>query len=67
MDVNQDTVSTVISEAGVATLIHGHTHRPAIHPLDGDKRRIVLGDWDSQGWYFEVTDQAEKLINFEIN
>lgn len=67
MDVNQDTVSTVINDAGVATLIHGHTHRPAIHPLDGDKRRIVLGDWDSQGWYFEVTDQAEELINFEIN
>jgi len=25
-------------------LIHGHTHRPAIHELNG-KKRIVLGDW----------------------
>jgi len=33
---------------GVRQLIHGHTHRPAIHRLvlsSGEARRIVLGDW----------------------
>jgi UDP-2,3-diacylglucosamine hydrolase len=36
----------------VDTLIHGHTHRPAIHSLDvGGRacRRIVLGDWCVRG------------------
>jgi UDP-2,3-diacylglucosamine hydrolase len=38
--------------SGSATLLHGHTHRPAIHPLTVDGRactRIVLGDWYDQG------------------
>ncbi len=37
---------------GVTRMIHGHTHRPAIHDLDVDgiaRQRIVLGDWYEQG------------------
>ena len=52
MDVNQDAVIAILREHGVATLLHGHTHRPAIHDLDlGDRsaKRIVLGDWYEQG------------------
>lgn len=48
MDVNQNAVESVMRDFGVQTLIHGHTHRPAIHHfrLDGAAvRRIVLGDW----------------------
>ena len=33
-------------------VIHGHTHRPAVHrsEVDGSARtRIVLGDWYDQG------------------
>ena len=26
-------------------LLHGHTHRPAIHQATADKKRYVLGDW----------------------
>ncbi len=51
-DVNADTVSTVLRESGAATLLHGHTHRPAVHALSVDGRnctRIVLGDWYTQG------------------
>ena len=29
-----------------ATLIHGHTHRPATHDLGGGLQRMVLSDWD---------------------
>lgn len=51
-DVNADTVARVLRAAGTSTLLHGHTHRPAIHPLEVDGRprtRIVLGDWYDQG------------------
>ncbi len=52
MDVNQDAVIALLREHGVTTLLHGHTHRPAIHDVDlGDRsaKRIVLGDWYEQG------------------
>ena len=51
-DVNPDSVAAVLRGAGVTTLLHGHTHRPAIHSLDVDgqaRRRIVLGDWHDHG------------------
>ena len=49
MDVNAQAVQQAFARHGVATLIHGHTHRPAIHRTDGDtglQRRVVLPDWD---------------------
>jgi UDP-2,3-diacylglucosamine hydrolase len=52
MDVNQDAVVTAMREHGIYTLLHGHTHRPAIHRFEADGRdavRIVLGDWHTQG------------------
>lgn len=52
MDVNADTVVSVMRQQGVRHLIHGHTHRPAQHDLriDGQPaRRTVLGDWYEQG------------------
>lgn len=52
MDVNADAVAATMRAAGVRTLVHGHTHRPAVHSLDLDgtpARRIVLGDWYTQG------------------
>ena len=52
MDVNDDAVKALILEHGVDTLLHGHTHRPAVHDVqldDGLATRIVLGDWYEQG------------------
>jgi UDP-2,3-diacylglucosamine hydrolase len=52
MDVNQDEVLRIIREQGVDLLIHGHTHRPAVHRLQVDDReatRIDLGDWYTAG------------------
>ncbi|MDI3261535.1 MAG: UDP-2,3-diacylglucosamine diphosphatase [Fulvimonas sp.] len=52
MDVNAEAVAAAMRQAGVERLIHGHTHRPAIHrfALDGrPAERIVLGDWYEQG------------------
>jgi UDP-2,3-diacylglucosamine hydrolase len=48
MDVNQAAVERTMREHGVTLLLHGHTHRPAVHrfPLDGREAvRIVLGAW----------------------
>ena len=47
-DVNQAAVESLMRAAGVRTMIHGHTHRPATHrfDVDGDEyTRIVLGAW----------------------
>lgn len=52
MDVNPQAVLDTLRAHGVHRLIHGHTHRPAVHALDLDGRpahRIVLGDWYTQG------------------
>jgi UDP-2,3-diacylglucosamine hydrolase len=51
-DVNPESVDMALRKAGTATLLHGHTHRPAIHLLNVDDRpctRIVLGDWHARG------------------
>ena len=58
MDVNAQAVALAFREAGVRTMIHGHTHRPAIHPLEVDgapAQRIVLGDWYAHGSVLEVS------------
>ena len=52
MDVNSDEVVRFMSEHHVQQLIHGHTHRPAIHDLEiagHAAQRMVLGDWYEQG------------------
>lgn len=52
MDVNQKTVLQTLRQHEVSRLIHGHTHRPAIHPLEYEGHaatRYVLGDWGSRG------------------
>ena len=51
MDVNQKTVESTLTHENVQQLIHGHTHRPAIHEFkinDIPHKRIVLGDWYEQ-------------------
>ena len=52
MDVNQDEVRRTLERFGVDCIIHGHTHRPAVHELQINGKpavRIVLGDWYEQG------------------
>ena len=64
MDVNQDAVKTVIKSFKVDVLLHGHTHRPAIHDVDlGNRKakRIVLGDWYTQGSAVRWDSRGPKL------
>lgn len=51
MDVNRNAVMDMMRAHDVTQLIHGHTHRPAVHSIEIDgksSQRIVLGDWYSQ-------------------
>ena len=68
IDVTTEEVPRIMQQHGVHTLVHGHTHRPAIHKLtldDGSAgRRIVLGDWDRQGWALQVDEQGFQLAPF---
>ncbi len=61
-DVNPEEVARVMAQHKVRTLIHGHTHRPAVHDLGNEKQRIVLGDWDTQGWYIQANATELKLL-----
>lgn len=45
MDVAPQAISDVFASTGTTLMIHGHTHRPALHVI-GATRRYVLPDWD---------------------
>lgn len=63
-DVAPDAVRDTFVRYGIDTIIHGHTHRPAIHTLDVDGRacrRIVLGDWYTQGSVLRVDADGATL------
>ncbi len=64
MDVTPATVAATMARHGVTRLIHGHTHRPAIHALTVNgkpARRIVLGDWYTQGSVLRVDADGFEL------
>ena len=51
MDVTPEAVDEIMQKRNVRHLIHGHTHRPAIHNFtlnEQEATRIVLGDWYQQ-------------------
>ena len=63
-DVAPATVQRYFARYGVDRMIHGHTHRPAMHSLavDGREcRRVVLDDWYEQGSVLHVDGDAMTL------
>jgi UDP-2,3-diacylglucosamine hydrolase len=69
MDVNADAVTTAMRGKDVSRMIHGHTHRPAVHlfKLDGETAtRIVLGDWYDQGSVLRVDADGFKLTSLSL-
>ena len=51
----------------VQWLIHGHTHRPAVHELIANQQpafRVVLGAWHTEGSMVKVTADDVELIHF---
>lgn len=70
IDVTPSEVPRLMSKYGVRTLIHGHTHRPASHTLEvnGQRaQRIVLGDWDQQGWALQVDENGYQQSAFALD
>jgi UDP-2,3-diacylglucosamine hydrolase len=70
MDVTSKEVIACMQKFAVKTLIHGHTHRPAIHPLEINNQpaqRIVLGDWYDQGSILKVSAAAIELQQQKFN
>lgn len=66
MDVTPDEVVREMESHGVQRLIHGHTHRPAIHELTANGRpahRIVLGDWDTHVWWLDVAGDQQPALH----
>lgn len=68
MDVNQQAVIEALERNQAEWLIHGHTHRPAIHdismPNSKLSKRAVLGAWHYQGSMISVTPAGIELIEF---
>ncbi len=57
MDVNPQSVESFFLQHDINWLIHGHTHRQATHELivnDKQVKRIVLSDWEVQGFYLSI-------------
>lgn len=69
LDVEPAEVIRVMNEYKVARLIHGHTHRPAVHDVKlnkGKGQRWVLGDWQSTGWRIDADETGMELVEFVL-
>jgi len=65
MDVNNASVLERMASTGCKTLIHGHTHRPAVHEISNDSWRYVVGDWQiDHAQYVHWTPDSLQLKTF---
>jgi len=66
MDVNSSSVERAFAEFQVLRMIHGHTHRPAVHRhvlAGGDSgTRVVLADWYKDGSYLRVDPHGQQHV-----
>ena len=63
-DVAPETVDSAFERYGIRRIIHGHTHRPAVH-TDGDHARIVVGDWYGEApRYLHADGDGLRLLPF---
>ena len=67
MDVTPEEVIKVMDQAKASVLVHGHTHRPAVHEVDlhfGAGTRYVLGDWHTSMQFLKATDSDLQLVKY---
>jgi len=68
MDVNPTAVQDCFDNNQASVIIHGHTHRPAVHRYDSNRSRIVLGDWHQEPSYLSwKREQGFELHDPRIN
>lgn len=74
MDVNRDAIAALFAESGAQAMVHGHTHRPALHlhEIGGVQCvRHVLPDWDCDdqvprgGWLALHADGSFARFGFD--
>lgn len=69
MDANHNAIIAALRSHNTRQLIHGHTHRPAVHDFEFDgapARRIVLGDWYEQGSVLRCTEEGCQLEGLSV-
>lgn len=69
MDCSEANILQTFADESVNLMIHGHTHRPKRHahaPKNGDSERIVLGDWETTGWYLKDNEGQLDLVEFPL-
>lgn len=70
MDVNAHAVADCIRSHGYPqVLLHGHTHRPAVHALEVDGhvcQRWVLGDWHHSAVVARISAQAITPVTLSL-
>jgi UDP-2,3-diacylglucosamine hydrolase len=65
MDVTPAAVDDAMDRHGVDLLIHGHTHRPAVHRpavAGGRGTRVVLGAWHEAGSVLRFAGSEPELV-----
>ncbi len=65
MDANQTAIVNVMRACQVRTMVHGHTHRPAVHEFTVDgvpARRLVLGAWYEHGSYLRWDEHGFESV-----
>ncbi len=70
MDVNDDDVTATMARYQVQQMIHGHTHRPAVHHSTVGSRtcvRYVLGDWSDNALIVRATHKQTALIQYSLS
>ena len=65
MDVHKDEIQRLMSLHTANIMIHGHTHRPALHQ-NSCGYRLVLGDWDQYAWLAILDDSGLSQYQFEL-
>jgi UDP-2,3-diacylglucosamine hydrolase len=65
MDVAESAVADLVAHHEATALVHGHTHRPGIHPIGEAATRYVLGDWNRCGWVLRF-DGGFSLLRFPL-
>ncbi|WP_413671769.1 UDP-2,3-diacylglucosamine diphosphatase [Massilia cellulosiltytica] len=70
MDVTPAAVAALHADTGTDVIIHGHTHRPALHEAGG-QRRYVLPDWELDadpvrgGWI--AIDEDGRILRCDLD
>jgi UDP-2,3-diacylglucosamine hydrolase len=70
LDVTPEAIAAVFDQTGTDIMIHGHTHRPALH-RSGSRRRYVLPDWEPDatpprgGWI--AIDEAGQITRHDLS